>query len=197
MNDRPREGIYLDAALGVIGEQVEERIDELGRRRRVRARLGVFALALAVVVGGSTAAYALVQGGAAPQATSTADAATSLMRLSCVEGSGTGASAYFTASYRIAADAAIDAAAVCADARATLASDQDRIAQASPRDLVAIAKALMNTDEVAVHAATFGVLDDEPVNGSVVCEGPRSTIVMLMPAASGIPRQYTTCSVSR
>ncbi len=34
MSAQPKDGIYLDATLGVIGERIDERIDEIGRRRR-------------------------------------------------------------------------------------------------------------------------------------------------------------------
>ena len=40
MNRAPKDGVYLDATLAVIGQQVEERIDERTRRRLRRNRIG-------------------------------------------------------------------------------------------------------------------------------------------------------------
>lgn len=158
MNSQPKQGIYLDAALAVIGEQVDERIDEIERRRRRSARWGVAALSLAVVASGSVAAVALSAQRAADVAPPPV-AATVAHELRCVEGADAGAASYFTMRFRSAdADVTDTAAALCDRAWKHLGEDGDALRSASPAELVALAETFAAADdiEIDVTRAAFG-----------------------------------------
>ncbi|MFE6736877.1 hypothetical protein [Microbacterium sp. NPDC057650] len=196
MSERPKEGVYLDAALAVIGEHVEERIDELGRRRHRRARAGVAALIAATLLSGSAAAVAIVQSQRAETAAPVAGESVS-RQLSCVEGADAGDPAYFTVSYRIDEESSVDAMAVCAAARATLSSDAARIAQASPAELVAIATNLLKADAgdpLRVERATFGSISAIPAAPENICGDGDATVVLVAPTEAGSTGPIAVCS---
>lgn len=189
MSDRPREGTYLDAALAVVGEQLEERIDELSRRRRMRNRVGIAALAVATVVSGSMAAVALSN----PTTDAAAPAPVSLTvsaELRCVDGFDASRPAYFAVSYRTTDEGALDGERACAAARSALAADDAQVTSAAPAALVAMAAELLgeamgasgatvaDLPAVAVDEASFGRLS--PVGGArmVACDGGSVSIVL-------------------
>ena len=182
MSDRPKAGIYLDAALGVIGEQIDERIDELARRRRGRARIGVATLAIATVASGSVAAFAITSagGGAAP-----APAALTLSaEVHCIDGSDADRPAFFTVRYRAQQASAGESARVCAAARSVLLSDDIAIAAAAPSEVVRIAEELVavatgtTNAAVAVDEAAFGRLSATGGPDMIVCQTGELAIVL-------------------
>ncbi|UJP10463.1 hypothetical protein L2X99_01830 [Microbacterium sp. KUDC0406] len=196
MSERPKEGVYLDAALAVIGEQVEERIDELDRRRRRRARVGVSALVAATLLSGSAAAYAIAQSHRPPHQAPIVEVSET-RQLSCVEGADASAPAYFTVSYRADPAASVDAMAVCADARSTLASETARIARSSPVQLVAIATRLLKADAAdrfTVEAASFGTISADPATPVRVCGDGDATVVLVAPPDAGSSPPIVVCS---
>ncbi|QAY74525.1 hypothetical protein ET445_15510 [Agromyces protaetiae] len=137
--ERPREGVYLDATLAVIGEQLEERIDELSRRRRIGARVGVAALSVFAVTSGSLAAAVALS--AVPEADPASAALSAVHELRCVEGTDAGGDAYFTLRYLTAEGApAADDARVCASAWSALEADEAALVAATPARLIQIAE---------------------------------------------------------
>ncbi|MFT4051478.1 MAG: hypothetical protein QM677_04415 [Microbacterium sp.] len=181
MSERPKEGIYLDAALAVIGEQVAERIDEHERRRRRWVRAGVGALALAALAGGSATAIAL---SATLGDTGSADAAsahTVAAQVRCVEGGDPTATAYFAARYRIAEQAAIDPVASCRAAAQLIAGDAT-LAALAPEELVATADELLarvnGADAVTVSSAAFGTLAGPLASELAVCTSGEVSVVL-------------------
>jgi len=158
MNDRPREGIYLDAALAVIGEQVDERIDELTRRRGRRLRIGFATLAVATIVSGAAAAVAFTSRAADDAPTASAPL-TETREVHCVDDTDPATRAYFTARFRAADDVVVDDAALCAAARTAIAADDGDIAQDSPAQLVARALELVRS-AATMDAASTGASED-------------------------------------
>ncbi|MEZ3159343.1 hypothetical protein AB1K54_02220 [Microbacterium sp. BWT-B31] len=188
--ERPKEGIYLDAALAVVGEQLDERIDELSRRRRMGARAGIAALSVLAVASGSVAAAVALS--AAPATPAQQAALTAEHVLRCVEDDGTGRDAYFTLRYRTGVgDASADEVRVCASAWSALERDQAMLVAATPDRLVQIAEgfvaaALVVDDEsgnpapqVAVTDASFGRLSGSggmPI--MLACAGEAASVVV-------------------
>lgn len=132
----PKEGIYLDAALGAVGERVDERIDRMVATRRLRTRILVAVLSITTVVGGAATAAALTF------ATAPGEPTTRMVErvVSCVEGEDPDAEAFFAARLLVAeTDAArLDSAALCDAAGAMLAA-RPELADANPAQLLAIA----------------------------------------------------------
>lgn len=202
MSDRPKEGIYLDAALGVIGEQIDERIDELARRRRGRSRVGVAVLAIATVASSSLAAFAITSagGGAAPDG----PALTRNVEVHCIDGEDAEEAAYFTVRYRAAQTAAGDPARVCAGARSLLISDDGTIAAGAPTEIVRIASdvvpaAAKRTDAAAsavrVEEASFGRLSAVGGPNMIVCEtGDLAIVLATVPGAVAPGDQPLLCA---
>lgn len=192
--DRPREGIYLDAALAVIGEQVGERIDELGRRRRLRLRLGVAALSVLTIASGSVAAIAITAAGRDADAPA-AVVHTVAVGVQCVDGVDPQRPAYFATSFRIAEGTSIDAAAVCATARSTLADEGAAIRREAPRDLLVRADAIVEaaavpreprsdgtvTDAATVDEASFGRLSAAGGPAMTACRRDGGLLVLATP----------------
>ncbi|HWI30696.1 MAG TPA: hypothetical protein VNT50_04345 [Microbacterium sp.] len=156
----PREGIYLDAALQVIGQHVDERIDELLRRRRLRVRIGICALAMLTLATGSVAAVALTS--SVPDALVSAPTARVDGELRCVEGVDASAPAYF--SVRYSGQIEVDPVDWCSAAWAALDADPEGVSAASPDRLIALAAELASShvqsaiDETQVREATFGLI---------------------------------------
>lgn len=157
----PKTGIHLDAAMAVIEQEVNERIDRIQDRRRRLSRAVVGVLLVGTVAGGAATAAALT--GAPPQ-TPPVVAAPLVVELHCVEGADPRASAYFTLRYRVAEEdaPAIVASGVCAAARAAL-SDSIEVAEADPAELLAIASLIVDTAipagvdvDYTVDEASFG-----------------------------------------
>ncbi|MGM7699649.1 hypothetical protein [Microbacterium sp. A84] len=195
MSERPKEGIYLDAALGVIGEQVAERIDEIDRRRRRRTRVGVSVLAAVTVLSGSLAAAAMTGAFESPE--SEADRGPGSMsepaHLRCVEDADAGPTAFFTANYRLAAGATLDVAMVCEQARTMIAADDEILADSSPEELVAFAERMLLTrlddDAVRVSEASFGTVSAMPLPDVRTCVSESRAVVVFV--ATGDASQAT------
>ncbi|WP_435746475.1 hypothetical protein [Microbacterium sp. PMB16] len=193
MSTRPKEGIYLDAALGVIGEQIEERIDALTRLRRIRVRIAVVALSLLTVASGSLAAVALTTGLQPEAAPSVKTAAVSTAQIRCVEGTDASARPFFTAVYRIAVDVDVDGTVLCTSAQQMLATDAASIDAASPESLVIIAEGLLgevaDASGVRVDTASFGTLQQKAAavdTQAMTCVDGDTTVVLLAsPARAG------------
>lgn len=196
--ERPKEGVYLAATLAVMGEQLDERIDELARRRRLRARVGVTALAVCAVASGGVAAVAL--SAAAPELPAPA-ALTAEHELRCVDGDAVGDDAYFTVRYRLGEDEPpAEAVRLCALARSAVEARFDEFGSATPAQLIEIAEDLVaqaltrtGTDAVpavAVDDAAFRPLAHPDPATPIVCEREGSTVVLAVPggAASAVGR---------
>jgi hypothetical protein len=113
---QPKEGIYLEATLGVIENKVMTAIEDTSRTRRRRRWLGVAALAV-VALAGTSAASAL--GIRQAQITWSVADEGEAWQLMCIEGDRIGTAPYYGVRFRVAsADAAlaIDATRVCATA---------------------------------------------------------------------------------
>ncbi|WP_217181934.1 hypothetical protein [Streptomyces sp. AC495_CC817] len=193
MSERPKEGVYLDAALGVIGEQVEERIDELIRRRRVRSRVAIAALGVMTLASGTVAAAAVTTAlQASTQARDTAPLApTSQVR--CIEGADTETQPFFTVTYRIPDDARIDETALCLGARQQLLTDADHLALSTPQQLASAAEALIvdvaDTADVVVDEASYGVLPPNPASDAArigLCVDGSTTVVLFGAPAGAV-----------
>lgn len=187
MSERPKEGVYLDAALGVIGEQVAERIDELSRRRRRTTRTGVVALAAVTVFSGSMAAAAMTGafGSSESGGMEQAMALAAPVQLRCVDGTDASDPAFFTVHYRTAEDAGVDAVAVCAQARTAIAEDAEARSDASPEQLVAMAERIFGTAGVVdarVDHASFGPVAASAPSAARTCVTAARTVVLHMPA---------------
>lgn len=148
----PAEGRHLDAKLAIIGQQVEERIDVLERRRRRGWRIGVGMLG-AVALGGTAATAAALS--YAPPATVVVEVPVIVESLRCVDEGG----AFFTARYSYPADEPdpVDRDAACATAwEAASSLDPD----ATPEQLLALAGRVLAESagggEFRVLHATFG-----------------------------------------
>ncbi len=179
----PKEGIYLDAALAVIGEQVEERIDELSRRRRTRRRFGIAALSIFALASGSVAAVALSTVRETEQPV--AVALSGEYSVQCVEGESAVRDAYFTVRYRTAEGAGVDRLHLCGRAWSALASDSTQLRAATPEELIGIAAGYVSAaapdagSAVSVSDAAFGRLargGDPPA--MIACERGDSTLVL-------------------
>jgi hypothetical protein len=135
----PKEGIYLDSALGAVGERIDERIDRMVTRRRLRVRVLVAVLSVTTVVGGAATAAALTFA-AAPDTSATARVE---REVSCVEGADPDAEAFFAARLLVAEEdaARLDPAALCDAAGAMLAA-RPELADANPAQLLAVAAEL-------------------------------------------------------
>lgn len=179
----PKEGIYLDAALAVIGEQVEERIDELSRRRRTRRRFGIAALSVFALASGSVAAVALSTEREAEQPVAAALSAEHTVQ--CVEGESAVRDAYFTVRFRTAGEARVDRLHLCGQAWSALASGSAELRAATPEELIGIAADYVSAAApdagaaVSVSDAAFGRLGaagEAPV--MIACERADSTLVL-------------------
>ena len=168
---QPKEGIYLDAALAVIGEQIDERIDEVSRRRRTRRRFGVAALSIFALASGSVAAFALSATGEREEAPAVVMSAEHVVQ--CVEGE----------------FAVRDQPRLCARAWSALASDSSTPLAATPQDLIAIVEDYLSeaiTPEgadvdttVEVSEASFGRLATAGTPPAMVaCERGTTTLVV-------------------
>lgn len=184
---QPKEGIYLDAALAVIGEQIDERIDEVSRRRRTRRRFGVAALSIFALASGSVAAFALSATGEREEAPAVVMSAEHVVQ--CVEGEFAVRDAYFTVRYRTTEGAGVDQPRLCARAWSALASDSSTLLAATPQDLIAIVEDYLSeaiTPEgadvdttVEVSEASFGRLATAGTPPAMVaCERGTTTLVV-------------------
>lgn len=156
MSTGPKDGIYLDAALAVIGQQIDERIDALSRRRRVRARVGIAALSIAALASVSAAAYAFSTVAAQSSAVAMSPSPTVAGEVRCIDGVDAAAAAYFTASYRVGEKERVDDVALCVRAHDAIAAAPLQYEQLTPAQAVAAAVTLIGTDTVAVDRASFG-----------------------------------------
>jgi len=211
MTEGPREGIYLDAALAVIGEQVDERIDELSHRRRTRRRFGIAALSVFAVASGSVAAVALSTSGVGDR-TPAAVVLTIEHELRCVEGESALRDAYFTLRYRTGEESVADPRRLCALAWSALQTDATRLQSATPDELIATAEGMVEESlgrvsrddletppsaeldaaapAVSVSEASFGRLSGaaaQPV--MIACEGGDPTVVLAVAAAPRRPAE--------
>lgn len=184
----PKEGIYLDAALAVIGEQLEERIDELSRRRRTRKRLGVAALSVFALASGSVAAVAL-SSAVGPEEQVAVTAMAPEHTVQCIEGDSARQDAYFTVRYRVEQGVTVDAGELCARAWTALASDADEVREATPEELMRVAAGYVSgeaTDAAAtvVSDASFGRLAAQAVTSPpsmLACPREDETLVLAPP----------------
>lgn len=179
----PKEGIYLDAALAVIGEQLEERIDELSRRRRTRRRFGIAALSVFALASGSVAAVALSTARDAEQPVAVVMSAEHVVQ--CVEGESAVRDAYFTIRYRAAEGAGVDQLHLCGQAWSALASDSTVLRAATPEELIGIAAGYVSAaapdagTAVSVSDAAFGRLTaGGEAPAMIPCERGDSTLVL-------------------
>ena len=191
MSERPKEGVYLEAALGVIGEQVSERIDEISRRRRRRAKGGVVALAVATVLSGSLAAAAVTGAfeSSATGAVQESAAWAAPVQLRCVEGTDAQAPAFFTASYRAHPGVMIDAAA-CAEARTVIGTDAEALSAATPDELVIAAEGVLRAsapEGVQVVEASFGRVSADALPQARACLSDGGAVVLLVAAGADAP----------
>lgn len=179
----PKQGIYLDATLAIIGEQVDERVDELSRHRRTRRRLGITALSVAALASSSVAAVALSSAGRNESPAPVAKSAEHVVE--CVDGESAHRDAYFTIRFRATEGAGVDQLRLCAQAWSALETQQPRLASATPDELIDIAHgfvtaaAMIDSIDVSVSDAAFGRLNS---NGSappmIVCESDTVTTVL-------------------
>lgn len=149
----PKEGIYLDATLGAVGERVDERIDRMVAKRRLRTRTLVAVLSITTVVGGAATAAALTFASAPEQS-----APPPVEReVSCVDGADPDAEAFFTARLLVAEkDAArLDSAALC-DAAGAMLDARPELADANPAQLLTIAADLARSTALPLE------IDGEP-----------------------------------
>lgn len=185
MSAQPKQGAYVDAALAVVGERIDERIDELGRRRHRRRAWGVVGLVSATVLSGSVAAYALTAAGtsdetAAPVPDMTAHS------IACVDGTDVDAPAYFTARYRVDAGVEVSPSAICTAARAVADAEVRALSPDASRALAGRLIAGVNgevpTTEVRVDAASFAVASTQHIGDAAVCTRDDGAIVVLVTA---------------
>jgi hypothetical protein len=180
---RPAQGVYLDAKLAVIAQQVDERIDGLQGRRRRGVRLGVAALAVLAVGGTAATAAALSY---SPPATVVVEVPIAVESLHCIEGVDASAAAYFTVRYVLGADEPdpVDPVAACTAAR-SVGVDSD----ATPEELLALASQLLaeaspaGGENLTVRHATFsrvGAASGELA--STTCGDESDVTVFLHPA---------------
>jgi hypothetical protein len=181
MSRGPREGVYLDATLAVIAQQVEERVDRIQHRRRRRLRLGIAALALTTLGAGAATAAALTS---PPPATVVVEVPVQIARLQCVEGIDPNAAAYFAVRYAVPAVSGdtIDALAACLDAHAALESWE----HLSPEETLARAGQLLRSDSesagepVVQHVSTGPVLLTADVLTAAECDDDEGTRVVVV-----------------
>lgn len=200
MSERPKEGIYLDAALGVIGEQVEERIDEIVRRRRIRARLGMAALGVLTVTSGSVAAVALTSTLATTAPTAAETSAPHTAQVRCIVGDDIEATPFFTVTYRAHADAAVDEEALCLGARRQLTTEAAALARATPEELIAAAEVLLlevsDAADAVVEEASYGVpptVGGADRTGTGVCVDGSTTTILLGAVERAVGGLWTVC----
>jgi hypothetical protein len=157
----PKAGVYLDAAMAVVEQEVNERIDRIQDRRRRLSRMVVGALLVGTVAGGAATAAALT---AAPPKTTSAVSERVVVELHCIDGADAGGTAYFTVRYRVAAPDAssIAATGVCSAAHAAL-TDSIELARAEPAELLEIASLIVGAAaasgqevDYTVDEASFG-----------------------------------------
>lgn len=153
----PKIGTHLDAALAVVEQEVNERIDRIQDRRRRISRFVVGTLLVGTVAGGAAAAAALT---AAPPDTTPVVVAPLVVELHCVDGVDASASAYFTVRYAVAPDdeTAITPGGVCSEARAALKDSID-LAESEPTELLEVASLIVDAavDAVDAEGAEFTV----------------------------------------
>ncbi|PRY68132.1 hypothetical protein B0I08_105297 [Glaciihabitans tibetensis] len=178
----PREGIYLDSALAIVEQQVNERIDAVTHRRRTASRALIVGL-LVTTLGGGVATAAALTITPAPAAPSMM--VESSLELHCVDGPATIVPAVFTArlSVRAKAGSELDLAAVCAGARVAVASDSAGTLQDStPDELLRVA-----TDIVTASATqSSNQSSNQSADVAEASFGP------LQPSAP-TPTRFTTC----
>jgi hypothetical protein len=115
----PKEGIYLEATLGVLENRVMTAIDDRAAATHRRRLLAIVALAL-LAVGGTTAATAASI--RSSQTTWTVQAASEAWQLMCIEGDSISTEPYYGIRFRVTdGDDALtlDAARVCSEAWTT------------------------------------------------------------------------------
>jgi hypothetical protein len=185
----PREGIYLAAALAVVEQQVNERLDGVVARRRRATRALLVGLLVTTLAGGAATAAALT---VIPEPTTPTVMIESSLELHCIDGDSTAAPALFTAriSVRTEAGSPLDLAGICSTARAALVADHaDALQTATPDDLLDAASAIVTTSTekssselVDVVEASFG--SAQPTAGPTdvaTCERSRDgRLVVLM-----------------
>jgi hypothetical protein len=174
----PREGIYLGAALAVVEQQINERLDVLTRRRRTVTRALIAGLVVTTLGGGAATAAALTFA-AAPSAPEVTVVETSL-ELHCVQGETADVPAFFTARLTVLGEAAadVDTAAICGAAFAAVGSDGGALRDSTPDELLANATALVADSaglvdgETTVLESSFGAVSDSAGDGTRVtsCE---------------------------
>ena len=152
----PAEGRHLEAKLAIIGQQVEERIDDLQGRRRRALRIGVALLATVALGGTAVTAAALSY---TPPATVVVEVPVVIENLRCVDGSDADAPAYFTVRYSIPADAPdpVHRDAACDAARDAARGLDPR---ATPEQLLEVAAEVLSASSggarLRVLHTTFG-----------------------------------------
>jgi len=162
----PHEGIYLDAAIGRMRGEIDDRIDRIGRvrsRLRIAAGLGLSAVLLA---GGAGIATAL-----GTMSSVSVITARTTVSIGC-DGTRTDADAgFFTATYTLPEPESgrVDVERLCALARERLAHDPG-IAERSPVELLVLAGSLVRqADREAASPpsdVTGRVLDVEVLRAS-------------------------------
>ena len=156
----PKAGTHLDAAMAVVEQEVNERIDRIQDRRRRLSRAVVGVLLVGTITGGAATAAALTA--LSPEPAPVAEPLA--VELHCVDGADASAAAYFTVRYRVPVDdaSAIDEVGVCSAARNAL-SDSLEISESEPAELLEVAVLIVQaavpdgrTPEVTVEEASFG-----------------------------------------
>lgn len=153
----PKEGIYLDAALAVVGEQIAERIDDVERRRRTRRGIGTAMLALAVVASGSVAAVALATRDAEEIPAKIAYEEPAFVR--CVEAPDAADAAYFTVRYRVSTGVRVDGVGLCRKAWETVSMGGEGLQEKTPEELSQLAEGLVLGESDAAHGASVLVTE--------------------------------------
>lgn len=154
-SDSPKDGVYLDAALERVRQEVSERIDRVDRRRSQLRIAATIALTGVALVGGAGIATALTALPSAPGPVERASVA-----VGC-DGQRTDAAAgFFTVTFTLPEpDAArVDAEALCALAGERLADDPG-VTDRSPAELLALAAVLIRQ---ADRGAQGGPAEDAP-----------------------------------
>ena len=186
----PKVGTHLDAAMAVVEQEVNERIDRIQDRRRRISRFVVGTLLVGTVAGGAAAAAALTS---APPDCTPVVVAPLVFELHCVEGVDASASAYFTVRYQVAPDdsVAISQSGVCSAARAAL-SDSIELAGSEPAELLEVAALIIDAAadgaEFTVDEASFGVIalsaSADVAYGVCERESDGRVVVLALPTAT-------------
>ena len=202
----PREGIYLDAALAIVEQQVNERIDVLAQRHRTTSRALIVGLLVTTLGGGVATAAALTISPEPPAAPTMME---SSLELHCVDGPSTTAPALFTArfSLRTAAGSSIALAAICAAARSAVVADAaPSLQDASPDDLLAVATDIIATSTaqksiqwVDVAEASFGSVQPSATapTSFTTCERSSDGRLVVLMTLPGADANTTTAQTAR